>query len=235
MLTKSIRIGIIYESEDIMDSWYNSYKQKIYFSEPYKTVTEQSSSFLRLPTLTFQKLQPIIENITYRKINLWSEKGLISDYRKKDSAEWRRFSYLDVIYLSIISDLRKFGVSLSKIKRILMAISHTTVTLFNQTKPTKVKFLELEHNLFKAINGNKILLLIREDDDDSVYFGSELNAILNHFGIWQASFPVLILPFYSYTHKLNDLSKIENKINDNTTIKALLTEKLKSAEISLTI
>ena len=51
---------------------------------------------------------------TYRTINHWSSLGLLNDCRKNER-EWRRFSFSDIIWLKVISELRKFGFPLEKI------------------------------------------------------------------------------------------------------------------------
>lgn len=50
----------------------------------------------------------------YRIINNWSKIGVIPDRRDND-AEWRRFSFRDAIWLSLVTELRKFGLSTKKL------------------------------------------------------------------------------------------------------------------------
>ena len=61
--------------------------------------------------------------ITYRQRNLWQEKGLFELERE---AGWRKFSFMDAIWLLIIKDLRELGVpssSILKVKEYVMSES----------------------------------------------------------------------------------------------------------------
>lgn len=55
-------------------------------------------------------------DITYRVINHWSSLGLLDDARSGDGNGWRKFSVVDMTWLRILMELRKFGVPLEKIK-----------------------------------------------------------------------------------------------------------------------
>jgi DNA-binding transcriptional MerR regulator len=57
------------------------------------------------------------ENISSRVITHWQELGLISDYRIEGKG-WRKFSMTEMVWLHIVIRLRKFGMELSKIKRV---------------------------------------------------------------------------------------------------------------------
>lgn len=53
---------------------------------------------------------------TYRIINHWSSEGLIDDDREEDSKQWRKLSIIDIVWIRVISEMRKFGLPLDKIK-----------------------------------------------------------------------------------------------------------------------
>ena len=67
----------------------NQHDDKDYISDAYKDIIDKFSPILHHPFLSFQKIQPLIKNISYRKINIWSDKGLISEYRKDNSTKWK--------------------------------------------------------------------------------------------------------------------------------------------------
>lgn len=207
-----------------MDNYYNSRKQEIYFSDEYQNTITRFSPIIHHPFLSFQKIEPIINNISYRKINIWSDKGIISDHRENNSTKWRKFSFKDVVDLMIITNLREFGLALNVIWTILDKISNNTVILLESGRERKVKFLDLEYNFFKATNGEKTLLVIRSDEE-SVYFGSERNTLLHYFGVLRDSIPLLILPFYSYVQKLSELSNSKITTNEDTALVSLLKNK----------
>jgi DNA-binding transcriptional MerR regulator len=66
---------------------------------------------LVLPQFTISEV-----GITHRWITHWDEQGLISN--RRDKAAWRRFSFVEYIWLRIIVRLREFQMPLSAIKQV---------------------------------------------------------------------------------------------------------------------
>lgn len=60
---------------------------------------------------------------SYRMINHWSSQGLIDDARDENEKGWRKFSVVDLVWLHIIYELRKIGLSLDKIKKGYSSLS----------------------------------------------------------------------------------------------------------------
>jgi len=56
-------------------------------------------------------------NISYRKINNWQQEGLILDERDNTN-DWRKFSFVDYVWIKTIYELRKIGISLKLIRNI---------------------------------------------------------------------------------------------------------------------
>lgn len=54
---------------------------------------------------------------TYRAINHWTSKGLIDDDRE-NSKWWRKFNLMELLWISIISELRKFDIGINKLLKI---------------------------------------------------------------------------------------------------------------------
>jgi DNA-binding transcriptional MerR regulator len=52
--------------------------------------------------------------VPYRNINHWDEKGLLLNTKREDG-QWRKFNFMDCIWIRIVSELRNFGVSFPKI------------------------------------------------------------------------------------------------------------------------
>ena len=52
--------------------------------------------------------------VPYRNINHWDEKGLLLNTRR-EGGQWRKFNFMDCIWIRIVTELRKFGVSFSTI------------------------------------------------------------------------------------------------------------------------
>ena len=68
--------------------------------------------------------RPFKEDFTYRVYNHWEAHNLLDTDRGKKGGGWRRFSIIDIIWINIISRLRKFGVSIENIKKVKNSLSN---------------------------------------------------------------------------------------------------------------
>lgn len=59
--------------------------------------------------------------LSYRIINSWENQGLI-DTDRINMAQWRKFSFIDFVWIRIIADLRTFGFPLEKLLRVKEAL-----------------------------------------------------------------------------------------------------------------
>ena len=57
------------------------------------------------------------ENISSRVLKHWHDKGILEDNRLKNKG-WRKFSFSEVIWISIVNKLRRFGMDLKSIKKV---------------------------------------------------------------------------------------------------------------------
>lgn len=65
-----------------------------------------------------KRLEDLFDSeITSRIINHWQSEELISENRSNIKG-WRRFSYIDLVWIHIIKELRVFGFTLENIKKI---------------------------------------------------------------------------------------------------------------------
>ena len=85
-----------------------------------KTATMET---LNEPSFNIDVARRISKRFSYRNINEWESKGLISPYRATKGIGWRKFSAIDMVKLFIISDLKTFGFTNDEINRILNRIS----------------------------------------------------------------------------------------------------------------
>jgi DNA-binding transcriptional MerR regulator len=82
------------------------------------------------PGLTQKEAIPLIESLfhkksfsikdtglTYRTINNWSERGLISHLRK-EKGEWHRLAFPELFEVIVYKELREMGFSIKKLKNI---------------------------------------------------------------------------------------------------------------------
>lgn len=209
---------------NLKDVIYFSDKNKIFLSENYD-FTKKHADTLNTPRFTIKKSQAFINNITYRKINDWDSKNMISGSRNNAKAGWRKFSLVDIIRFYIISDLRKIGLDIEKIKNILGNISNASFNLVKNGKSHNETFLQLEYFILSCLNGNKILLLIDEEGNTS--FFSEKDAVEAYLHFDEASSPLIILPFFSYARRMFKKAK-EEKLD--STIEELYKNKLTEKE-----
>ncbi|MEI8229740.1 MAG: hypothetical protein WCG83_01220 [Candidatus Peregrinibacteria bacterium] len=52
---------------------------------------------------------------SYRLINHWSTLGLLDDERSEESRQWRKLSMLDIVWVNVLVEMRKFGFPLEKL------------------------------------------------------------------------------------------------------------------------
>lgn len=53
---------------------------------------------------------------TYRLINHWADTGLIDDTHRDSKKGWRRLSFLDLVWIQVLVELRKYGVPLDLLR-----------------------------------------------------------------------------------------------------------------------
>ena len=86
-----------FDIQFITGFWNNSHKVK---------------KFLNMPIYTIGG-----EPISSRVLKHWHDTGVLEDNRPKHKG-WRKFSFSEVVWISIVTKLRNFGMDLKKIKRV---------------------------------------------------------------------------------------------------------------------
>ena len=81
-----------------------------------KYLQEKRSGTAHINLLTEKKFTIKDTDSTYRVINHWSKLDLFDDARQGESKGWRKFSLVDMVWLKVLMELRKFGFALEKIK-----------------------------------------------------------------------------------------------------------------------
>lgn len=61
---------------------------------------------------------------TYRTINFWESSGLIDNHRE-DSSEWRKFTFLDIVWIMVIKELTDFGYPIKKTQIVKVNLCHS--------------------------------------------------------------------------------------------------------------
>ncbi len=57
-------------------------------------------------------------DVSYRLINHWGQKGLLPDGVRGNQGEWRKFTFVEMLWMRVVSHIREFGLSLEKIALI---------------------------------------------------------------------------------------------------------------------
>jgi len=181
----------------------------------------QSAEIYNKPTYTLKKLQNFFPSLSYRVLNDWDKKKLISGSRKNQDSGWRKFSIIDIIKFFIIIDLRKYGMPIPKIKNVIHNLSLNFIFIKdpNTGEFIKTEYLHFEYFLIQSSIGQKILLLI--DDLQFTLLHNEAD-MLNLISSKEFYAPCLLLPFYDYVGKFFKWLSRDIKIDKYSTIHGLL-------------
>lgn len=148
---------------------------------------------LREPRYLVKSVRLIDSGITYRKINLWEKNGLFRSHRDTEKRGWRRFSFSEVVWLLMISDLKRVGVRGPVIRHVLTWLA---------TTPEGVPWLETL--LVTTIRGMRSLLIIDVDGRPTIPLNDD--AILSNVRPKEADGPVICCPVYKYVQRVLTLS-----------------------------
>lgn len=114
--------------------------------------------------------------LTYRIINNWSEKGLINHFRKSKK-EWHRFSFIQLVEISIYNEFRIAGFSLDKLLKIKRIINKkfkspdgNVVFIYEIKQP----ITPLSNALLSVLNNGENYFLVSNSSCCSINFFSEL-------------------------------------------------------------
>lgn len=100
-------------------------------SEAYRLFSEGNNGKKVINVFRNKKYRIRDTNLTYRTINHWEQIKLINSKRENDS-EWRKFNFLDLVWLRIISKLRDLNLPLETIKAIKRSITLDLSGLYYQ-------------------------------------------------------------------------------------------------------
>jgi DNA-binding transcriptional MerR regulator len=207
---------------------YDSQRAKAFGSQ-FHRFTKKYAHILHKPRFTVKGSRKFVEGITYRKVNDWDDKGLVSGTREGTESGWRKFSIAEIVQLNVVSDLRKFGFPTDKIKRIIDRITDSQFKFRDVIGKLHTKrFLELEFSIFACLHGNKILLLV--DEYEQVYFLDERSVIGGYMMLDRSSSPLLILPLFSYVERIAGWCHKEIKVRPDSTAAELLRIQLTEKE-----
>ena len=123
------------------------------------------------------------DKLSYRLINHWSNFGLIDENRPKGKG-WRRFSIIEMIWINIIYELRKFGFPLEKI----LLVKKSLMQLNDKIPVSPFPYLEVYVHLALRKKMEIFLLVFNNGEaepinSDEYNFGVDFNFFNNHLKI----------------------------------------------------
>lgn len=65
-------------------------------------------------------------NAGYRSINHWESEGLIANNRE-EGQRWRRFSFVDLVWINMVDQMRNLGIKLETVRRIKEMVLEPTM------------------------------------------------------------------------------------------------------------
>ncbi|MBO4582993.1 MAG: hypothetical protein J5714_02985 [Alphaproteobacteria bacterium] len=123
--------------------------------EKIKALAELLGKTQVLATIREKRYSANSTSANSRIINYWFNKGILAETRESGQI-WRKFSLIDLVFISIAQSLRKFGMGVDQIK-------NTRDTLFRNCGIVKPEFSWLEYALFAAAyftnDGNEHILV----------------------------------------------------------------------------
>lgn len=199
--------------------------------EPAISQTEFTQQHLKMfnePRFTIKDLQEIVKDITYRKLNDWDSKNLISGSRENEASGWRKFSIVDIVKMQIISDLKSIGLTADKISDIMAKIINYegTVVSFEKGQFITKKIIDplgLEYHMVSVWAGEKLLLSISIDPKFDICFQPENAFVANSLHFMPFTAPYLLLPFFEYVKRIFAFLELNIKIDQRSTIAYFIT------------
>ena len=202
------------KQNNISDSLDKNTVTKNSIPDSFQYIKKDYAPILSKARFTIQRTKLFIDKLTYKKVNDWDNKEILSGTRFNVEAGWRKFSIIDILKLLIISDLRELGFGLSKIANLLKNIYDYTLneTLNNNNHMqavSQIRLDTLEIFFLECLNGYKIYLIICEKD--KIIFSNEIDLHKKQFYLNETSSPVIIIPFFDYVQKIAERIDIKVK------------------------
>lgn len=132
--------------------------------------------------------------ITYRKVNDWSVKGLFEENRNR-KIEWRKYSVRTAVQLLLINDLKKYGYSNEQIKHITNQVIHESSDVSVGENTYNFRYFDFYASVFFKRGVNFSILI---DAECNAYTLCDKDLIANMIDGFDKTKPFLILPFSKY-------------------------------------
>jgi DNA-binding transcriptional MerR regulator len=144
------------------------------------------------------------KDFSYRIINHWEENGLL-DADRGDGQGWRKFSLIDIVWLNIIVELRKFGVSIENIHKVKQRLNF----LYKEGDISSFHYLEFYTAQYLLTKQPTFLLVFNNFEveiavDSEIRISDELNTLDNFIRVNLHTIIQGILPSKDLTPIYND-------------------------------
>lgn len=147
---------------------------------------------------------------TYRVINHWSKIGLLDEDRESDG-KWRKFSVVDLILLKIYEELRGYGFSIEKLKKVRDSITYL--------EGKRYPFIEFAYCV--CVTKAPVFLVVDKDGfaafltDEDITLSEHQYGYQNYLKILLNDLLTSVFPQPDFTPKLNPpvlLSEAERRV-----------------------
>ncbi len=132
--------------------------------------------------------------ITYRKVNDWSVKGLFEENRNR-KIEWRKYSVRTAVQLLLINDLKKYGYSNEQIKHITNQVINENSDVAVGENTYNFRYFDFYASVFFKRGVNFSILI---DAECNAYTLCDKDLVANMVDGFDMTKPFLILPFSKY-------------------------------------
>ncbi|PWT71224.1 MAG: hypothetical protein C5B59_18430 [Bacteroidetes bacterium] len=124
------------------------------------------------------------EDLSYRILNHWEKNGLFKVERGEEGTGWRKFSFVDAVWIQLIVELRKFGVSIENIRHIKEKLLRTT----EKQCPSVYPLLEFYCAYFLSFRKPVYFLVFKDFDiqiasQEEIELENQLSELDNHISI----------------------------------------------------
>lgn len=131
--------------------------------------------------------------VSYRVINHWVEKNLLPEGCQGENGEWKKFTFVELVWLKAILRLREFGMSLEKlaiIKKEIMKwnIKNNCYPLF-EYYVAQAKASDADPYIIVWADGNADVASMTEINNSTMFFSEEdtllisLKSIISKMGV----------------------------------------------------
>ncbi len=114
---------------------------------------------------------------TYRSINYWDEQGLLLG-KRKNTDSWRQFNILDVIWMKILQNLKRYGMQADEIL--------TLKEMIFEVKNKEGYFVEFEFWVYMALANKDVLLIVLPDGQGSLATPQDIELHQMGFGLGES-------------------------------------------------